>query len=127
MIKPEYLYTNEHEWIKMDGTFGTVGISDHAQEELGEVTYVELPRIGQEVKKADPLCVIESSKAASDVFAPATGRVTEVNAELEDHPEWINDSCYDRGWICKLELTDPGQTAELMTADQYDAFLKEDH
>jgi len=119
------LYTKEHEWIRIQGTSASVGITDHAQKLLGEVTFVELPAVGASFKRGDSMAVVESSKAASDVYAPVTGRVTEVNSDLESRPELINQSCYQDGWICKVTITDPTSTQGLMDARQYEKYLAE--
>ncbi|MBN2455942.1 MAG: glycine cleavage system protein GcvH [Sedimentisphaerales bacterium] len=118
------LYTQQHEWAKIEADTATVGITDYAQQMLGEVTFVELPSIGKEVKSKEELGVVESSKAASDVYSPVTGKVTEINTRLESNPELINDDCYNTGWICKLEITDTNSLQALMDARQYDEYLK---
>jgi glycine cleavage system H protein len=125
MIVDGLYYTKEHEWIKVTGTIGTVGITHYAQELLGEVTFVELPPAGKKVRQGDMVSAVESSKAASDVYAPLAGTITEVNESLEASPERINDSCYEEGWICKLELADPGSVSTLMNAKQYETFVSE--
>jgi glycine cleavage system H protein len=118
------LYTKEHEWAKVEGDIATIGITDHAQEHLGELTFVELPEAGKEVKQKGELGVVESSKAASDVYSPVTGKVTEVNTALESKPEVINEDCYGAGWICKLRITDKASIKNLMDATQYEEYLK---
>jgi glycine cleavage system H protein len=100
-----------------------IGITDYAQEMLGEITYVELPKLDKEVEAGDDLAVVESSKAASDVYAPVAGRVVEVNPELETRPELINEDCYDTGWICRME-TSKNAASGLMSASEYEEFLK---
>ena len=125
MIVNGLYYTKEHEWIKVTGSVGTVGITDHAQELLGEVTFVELPPVGKTVKAGDMVSAVERSKAASDVYAPLAGTVAEVNAALETSPELINDSCYDEGWICKLNVNDPADVSSLMDAQQYKTYVQE--
>jgi glycine cleavage system H protein len=124
MVLKGLLYTQEHEWAKVEGDVATVGITDHAQEQLGELTFVELPNVGKEVKQKGELGVVESSKAASDVFSPVTGKVTEVNKSLESKPETINNDCYGAGWICKIRITDKATTENLMDATQYEEYLK---
>ncbi len=126
MIDKDLLYTKEHEWIKITGSTAVMGITHHAQELLGDVTFVELPDAGAELAQSDPLSVIESSKAASDVFCPLTGTVTDVNDALESQPELINESCYKDGWICKLEIKNPSEADGLLTADQYEKFLEDE-
>jgi glycine cleavage system H protein len=117
-------YTKEHEWLKVDGKTATVGITDHAQSALGEITFVELPEIGRALDANGELAVVESSKAASDVYCPAAGKVIEVNDQLEAEPELVNNDCYGQGWIAKIEIADNTDLDSLMDADQYDKFLK---
>jgi glycine cleavage system H protein len=117
-------YTKEHEWVAMDGTLATVGISEHAAHELGDITFVELPQLGKTVKQFDTLAGIESVKAASDIYSPVSGKVVQVNDKLEDAPEVVNESAEQEGWICKLEVTDPGEIDTLMDAAAYEAFVK---
>jgi glycine cleavage system H protein len=124
MIVEELLYTKEHEWAKIEGDIAIVGITDYAQRMLGEITFVELPADGKEYRSHDELAVIESSKAASEVYSPVTGRVIEVNSELETRPELINEDCYNAGWICKLAITDNKSSEELMDANGYKQYLK---
>ena len=124
MVVAGLLYTKDHEWAKVDGDTATVGITDHAQEQLGEIVFVELPGVGKEFKSHKEFAVVESSKAASDVFAPVTGKVTEVNSELTAKPEQINSDCYGAGWICKMKITDKKSLAGLMDARQYEEYLK---
>ena len=124
MVVKGLLYTQEHEWAKVEGDVATIGITDHAQEHLGELTFVELPDVGKEVKQKGELGVVESSKAASDVYSPVAGKVTEVNTALESKPEVINNDCYGAGWICKIRITDKATTNNLMDATQYEEYLK---
>lgn len=123
---PEELrYTRDHEWIAIDGDVATVGITDHAQHELGDVVFVELPAIGEKVERAESLGVVESTKAVSDVFAPISGEVAEVNDGLPDSPELINEDPYGDGWMVKIRLASPIDTSGLLTAAEYRAFLEE--
>jgi glycine cleavage system H protein len=124
MVVEGLLYTKDHEWAKVEGDITTVGITDHAQEQLGEIVFVELPAVGKEFKSHKEIAVVESSKAASDVFTPVTGKVAEVNSELTSKPELINSDCYGAGWICKMKVTDKKSTAGLMNAKQYEEYLK---
>jgi glycine cleavage system H protein len=124
MFAEGLLYTKEHEWIKIEGDNAIVGITDHAQEMLGEITYVELPKVGKEFETGTEMAVVESSKAASDVFAPVGGEVMEVNQTLETKPELINEDCYKAGWICKLRITDKEAAKKLMSAKEYEEYLK---
>ncbi|MBN1766108.1 MAG: glycine cleavage system protein GcvH [Sedimentisphaerales bacterium] len=124
MIKDDLLYTRDHEWVRIDGDQAIVGITDHAQEQLGELTYVELPDVDKQVQAHDVLGVLESSKAASDVYAPVAGTVTEVNSKLEEVPDLINNDCYEDGWICKLEISDPAAGKSLLNAEEYEEYLR---
>ena len=124
MVVEGLLYTKEHEWAKIEGDVATVGITDYAQEQLGEVTFVELPDLEKEFRAQEELAVVESSKAASDVYSLVTGRTTEVNSELESRPELVNEDCYGAGWICKMTITDSKSIDELMDARQYEEYLK---
>ena len=117
------LYTKDHEWVSIEGTDATVGITDYAQEQLGELVFVELPVIGKQVNAHDEIAIVESSKAASDVYSPVTGKVIEVNQELESRPELINEDCYKGGWIAKLQLTDPKSREDLMDTEQYKQYV----
>jgi len=125
VVIPGLLYTKEHEWVKLEGTSATIGITDHAQKLLGEVTFVELPAVEAAFNRGDSLSVVESSKAASDVYAPVTGKVKEINSDLESRPELINQSCYEDGWICRMTVTDPASSKGLMDAKQYEKYLAE--
>lgn len=123
---PEDLkYTREHEWVSIEGTVATIGITDHAQEQLGDVVFVELPGVGDRIEKADAFGVVESTKAVSDVYAPLSGEVTEVNDDLPDNPELINEDPYGDGWMVKVTIGDQADLADLMTADEYRKFIEE--
>ncbi len=126
-IPSELRYTKSHEWVRDedDGTV-TVGITDHAQELLGDLAFVELPEIGTEMSAEDAVCVVESVKAASDVYMPVSGEVVAVNEELADAPETINDSPYDDGWLIKIKLSNPDEISDLMDADSYEVETAED-
>lgn len=117
-------YTKEHEWVKVEGEIATVGISRHAADELGDITFVELPAKGKTVRQTEVLAAIESVKAASDIYAPVSGTVTEVNDVLDQAPELVNESAEEKGWICKMKVTDAGELAKLMDADAYREYLK---
>ena len=123
-VEDNLLYTKDHEWIQIDGKIGTVGITDYAQEQLGDITFIELPGVDEEVEQFGDFASIESVKAASDIFAPMTGKVIEVNAALETKPNLINRSCYDKGWLAKIELSDVDEGSNLMTAEEYGSFLE---
>ncbi|SJZ49754.1 glycine cleavage system H protein [Trichlorobacter thiogenes] len=120
----EIYFTKEHEWVKVSGTSAVCGISDHAAHELGDITFVELPAVGKQVKQFDVLAAIESVKAASDIYAPVSGKVVKVNSELEDAPEKVNESAEEAAWMAELELSDAAELANLMTKAQYDEYLK---
>ena len=124
MVVEGLLYTKEHEWAKIEGNTAIVGITDHAQEMLGEITFVELPAVNKEFQSHDELAMVESSKAASDVYSPVTGKVIEVSSQLESKPELINENCYEAGWLCKLEITDSTSIEKLMDAKQYEEYLE---
>ena len=115
-------FTEDHEWIKVDGDIGTVGISPYAAGQLGDVVYVELPEIGREVGKGDEAAVVESVKAASEVYAPVGGEVTEVNEKLEDAPETVNASADDEGWFLKMKIAKSSELESLMDEAKYEAY-----
>jgi glycine cleavage system H protein len=117
-------FTKEHEWVKVSGNIGTVGISDHAAHELGDITFVELPKVGAVVTQFGLLGSIESVKAASDIFSPLTGAVTKVNDALETAPEVVNESAEDAAWMAEIEITDAAELKNLMTQEQYNDYLK---
>jgi glycine cleavage system H protein len=117
-------YTKDHEWVSVDDNIATVGISEYAQAQLGDVTFIELPSVDDEVEQFEEFASIESVKAASDIFSPISGRVIEVNTVLDSKPGLINKSCYDKGWIAKIEISDKDETSNLMTAEEYRMFLE---
>ena len=125
-IPAELSYTKDHEWMRVEGPVATVGITDHAQEALGDVTFVELPEAGKEFKAGDEVCAIESAKAASSIYAPSDGKVIEANDAVEEDPSIVNTDPYGKGWIYKLELSDGGRSDGLMTAEQYKEFLAQE-
>src|ERR671927_796453 len=112
-------YTAEHEWIKPEGGSYLVGITSFAQDQLGDIVYVELPKVGDRVEFGKPFGVIESVKTASDLYAPVSGEVVEVNSELVDQPQTVNDDPYDRGWMLKVRASDVSELERLLTAEQY--------
>lgn len=114
-------YSKEHEWVKVEGNRAYIGITDYAQDSLGELVFVELPELETEVSEGDVLCVVESVKAASDIYSPVSGIVVEVNEELEDSPEKINESPYEN-WVAVIELSDPQELDTLMGAKEYEEF-----
>lgn len=125
-VKDRY-YTEKHEWIDVKNNIGTIGISDYAQEALGDVVYAELPSVGTEVKIKDECGALESVKAASELYSPASGKVVEINSQLETRPALINQSCYENGWLFKLELSSLEEIPNLMNEEQYAEFIKQDH
>jgi len=120
----EIYFTKEHEWVKVSGSSAICGISDHAAHELGDITFVELPAIGKVVKQEEVMAAIESVKAASDIYAPVSGKVVKVNSELDDAPEKVNESAEEAAWMVELELADAAELSKLMTKAQYEAYLK---
>lgn len=119
LIRDDLKYTQDHEWLAADGDFGTVGITDFAQESLGDVTFVELPKVGAKFRKGDVFGVVESVKAASDLYIPVSGTITEVNSALDSDPALINSEPYDGGWIIKLRMEEPSQGSELLSPIAY--------
>ncbi|MBQ23368.1 glycine cleavage system protein GcvH [Alcanivorax sp.] len=120
-IPAELRYAASHEWAKVEGGVATVGISDHAQDAMGDLVYVELPEVGQVVAAGDETGVVESVKAASDIYSPVSGEIVEINEALEDEPELVNNVPYEGGWLFKVQLSDEGELDNLLTADQYQA------
>lgn len=127
MAAPQNLrFTKTHEWVRLDGDVATIGMSDHAQQELGDITYLELPEVGATLSQSQPFGIVESVKAASDIYAPLDGEVVERNDEVVDAPETVNSSPYDRAWLIKVRVADPGQAEALMAPAEYDAFAETD-
>ena len=120
----EKKYTEEHEWVEVEGDIATVGITNHAQESLGDIVFIDLPTLGKKVKSNEELCVIESVKAASDIYAPIDGVVTEVNNNLSDDASILNQDAEKNGWIFKMKISNPSQYDSLMSLDQYLVFLE---
>jgi glycine cleavage system H protein len=116
-------YTPAHEWVSVDGEVATVGISHHAQEELSDVVFVELPEIGREVESGDPVAVVESVKAASDIYAPLSGEIVEANTETEGEPSLLNSDPYGKGWIYKIKFTDASELESLLDAAGYQELI----
>ncbi|MDW8141149.1 MAG: glycine cleavage system protein GcvH [Candidatus Bipolaricaulota bacterium] len=119
----EYRYTKEHEWVKLEDSKARVGITDHAQHELGDIVYVELPKVGTKVKQMQEFATVESVKAVSPIYAPVSGEVVEINQELENKPELINQSPHEQGWIVVIALSNPKELESLMTAEQYERHI----
>jgi len=118
-------YTKEHEWVLLEENVATIGITDFAQESLGDITYVQLPKEGESVQKNDSFGVVESVKAVSDLYAPVSGRVVEVNQPLLEAPELINEDPYQEGWMLKIELANDADVEDLMSADEYKDYVEE--
>ncbi len=118
------LYTKEHEWIRIDNHLGTIGITDYAQDALGDVTFVELPKVGDSIRQFEAFSSVESVKAVSDVYAPMSGKIIKVNDGLMESPELINQSPYDKGWIVVIEISDENEKKNLMTASEYRKYLE---
>lgn len=125
MYPNEYRYTKEHEWVHVQGDTATVGITDYAQHELGDVVYVELPQSGTRLKAGESLGTVESVKAVSDVYVPVSGEVTEVNSTLSEAPEMINKNPHGSAWLVKLKLTNPAELSGLMDAAAYEAYISD--
>lgn len=123
-IPNHYFYTKEHEWVDIDDKVATIGITDYAQEALGDITYVELPAMDAEVEQFEHFASVESVKAASDIFSPISGKIIEVNHELDSNPGLINKACFEKGWIAKVDASDVEEKSNLMTAVEYRSFLK---
>ena len=123
MYPKDYRYTKEHEWIKAEGATGTIGITDYAQNELGDVVFVELPKVGAKLKAGQSLGTVESVKAVSEIFTPVSGEVIETNAALVDAPEKINSDPHGSAWLIKIRLADPKDVASLMDAAAYEAYV----
>ncbi len=124
MYPEDYYYTKDHEWLKIEGNNATVGVTDFAQKQMGDVVYVELPEIGAKLKFHQSFGVIESVKAVSDVYAPVSGEVTEVNEDLNDSPEILNENPHIKGWIIKLNMEDQSELEKLMSLSDYEKFLE---
>ena len=116
-------YTKDHEWIRVEGSTGTVGFSEHAQEQLGDVVYVELPEPGRTVKAGEQVAIVESVKAASEVYSPVSGKIVAVNRALADNPALVNEEAEGNAWFFQIELADPGELANLMNAEAYRQYL----
>jgi glycine cleavage system H protein len=123
-LDPGCKYDKEHEWIRVEGDEGVIGISDYAQEQLSDVVYVELPEEGDTFERGEVLAVVESVKAASDVYMPVSGEILEINEELEDSPELVNQDPYGEAWFVRISITDPAQLDDMMDAEAYKAFIE---
>ena len=125
MYPEELLYTKDHEWILVQGEKATVGITDYAQHELGDVVYVDLPEVGDTFEAGEPFGSVESVKAVSEVFCPVGGEVEEVNAKLEDSPELINESPHQKAWMIKIRLSNAEEVKELLSSEEYEEYVQE--
>jgi len=126
MYPKDLKYDKEHEWVKVDGDMAIIGISDFAQDQLGEVVYVDLPAVGDEIIAGESFGEVESVKSVSELFSPLSGDIVEVNDALGDAPETVNEDCYGDGWMIKLKMADPAQTDDLMSSDEYEAYIAEE-
>lgn len=123
MIPTDLRYHQEHEWVRLDGNRATVGISDFAQDALGDIVFLDLPKVGASVKAGQQIGEVESTKTTSTIYTPVSGTVTQINSDLKDHPEVVNSDPYGKGWIVMIELADAKEVEQLMTASQYESFL----
>ena len=123
MYPENFRYTKDHEWLLVEGATGTIGITHHAQDELGDIVYVDLPKVGAQLTAGNSLGSVESVKAVSDIYAPASGEVTEVNQALADAPEKLNADPHGEGWLVKIKLSDPQAAQSLMSAADYQAYI----
>ena len=122
-IPEDLVYTSEHEWMRIEGNKAEIGITNHAQNELGDIVYVELPILDDEIDSGEEFGTIESVKAVSPLYMPVRGRIIEVNSELQEHPELVNEDCYDEGWLVRIEITNAEDTDELLDPEAYKAIL----
>ncbi len=126
MIPDDLRYTKDHEWVRVESSIATVGLTDHAQSEMGDVVYVELPKVGESFKRGDVFGVVESVKAASDCYLPVSGAIAEINTALGDAPQKVNEDPYGEGWFVKVKIADPSELEALMSAEDYASLLKEE-
>ena len=126
MYPQEFLYTKEHEWIRVDESIGTIGITNYAQKELGDIVYVELPKPGDHVTASESFGTVESVKAVSELYSPVTGEVVSVNPKLQNRPELLNADPHGDAWLIRVRLADRSETEKLMTADEYEALIREE-
>ena len=118
-VPSDLLYTKEHEWVRLEGETATVGITDYAQDQLGDIVYVELPEVGRKVKRMEAVATVEAVKTAADVYAPLSGEVVDVNGELEGSPELLNRDPYGKGWMFKLKVENPEEVKDLLSPEDY--------
>ena len=126
MYPAHFRYTEQHEWVELEGNLATVGITDHAQRELGDIVYVELPKVGNHVEAGKACGTVESVKAVSEIYSPVTGEVKEVNASLAENPEWINQDPHGKAWMIKVSLPTPALPDKLLTAQQYEEYVQQE-
>lgn len=126
MYPEDCLYTKEHEWIKVKGNIGVIGITDFAQESLGDIVFIDLPEVGEKYDAGDPFGTVESVKAVSDIYTPVTGEVVEVNERLKEEPEKINEDPYGEAWLIKIKVTSPQELEGLLKAEEYAEYIKEE-
>ena len=119
----ELIYTEDHEWVKVEGDIATIGITDHAQSELGDIIFIEFPKINEQVEKEEPFGTIEAVKTVADLFAPLTGKILEINKTLEDSPELVNSDAYGEGWIVKVSVDDLDQLNDLLSSENYEKLI----
>ena len=122
-VPKDLMYTNDHEWVRFDNNTVTIGVTDFAQGELGDIIFVELPEIGSTIEKDEAFGTIEAVKTVTDLLSPVTGKVVEVNEELEDSPEFVNENCYDKGWFVKIKIADLSEKDKLLSAEDYQAII----
>lgn len=126
MYPKDLKYDKEHEWVKVEGDIAVIGISDFAQDQLGEIVYVDMPAVGDEIIAGESFGEVESVKSVSELFSPLSGEIVEVNEALDDAPETVNEDCYGDGWMIKVKMADAAQIDDLMSADEYEAFIAEE-
>ena len=126
MYPTNFRYTKEHEWVRVEGDIGVIGITDHAQHELGDIVYVDLPKAGSPLEKGKTMGSVESVKAVSDIYAPVSGEVVEINEALATAPEKINEDPHGEAWLVKIRLSSPGEVQQLLSADDYQKYLGEE-
>ena len=124
-VPSEFKYSKVHEWVKLENNVATIGITEYAQNELGDIVFVELPETDDELNEGDTFGSVESVKTVSELYAPISGKIVEVNEELEDSPEFVNESPYEKAWMVKIEISDDSQLEELLSADQYSEMIGE--
>ena len=126
MYPAHFHYSQEHEWVQVEGNLATVGITEYAQKQLGDIVFVELPKVGDRVEAGQPCGTVESVKSVSEIFSPVSGEVKEVNTALPESPEWINQDPHGKAWMVKVALSEPAPLASLMTAEQYEKYLQQE-